>query len=111
MRPYVYCLPLLMVLGPSQDARRGGRLDKTQAFYYPSFAASKDAVLGKTATGSISSETYLRYLAGRLGTRYLQDLAFDLALTQECKATGVAGRNPKLAETIIQCIQVVWISF
>ena len=100
MRPYVYCLPLLMVLGPSQDARRGGRLDKTQAFYYPSFAASKDAVLGKTAAGSISSETYLRYLAGRLGTRYLQDLAFDLALTQECKATGLARSAPMLARRL-----------
>ena len=100
MRAYVYCLPFLMVLGPSQDTGRGGRLDKTQAFYYPSFASSKPAVLGKSAAGPISSDTYLRYLAGRFGTRYLEDLAFDIALAQECKATGVARAAPMLARSL-----------
>lgn len=100
MRLYVLCLPLLLVLGPSQGTSRSGRLDKSQAFYYPQFAAEAETVLGKTTTGPISSGTYVRYLAGRLGTRYLEDLAFDIALARECQARGVARSAPILARSL-----------
>lgn len=100
MRSSLLCLPLLLVLGPAQDQSRGGRLDQTQAFYYPQWAAKGETVLGTTTAGGIDSATYLRYLAGRLGSRYLEDLAFDIALAEECKANKLARSAPLLARSM-----------
>ena len=100
MRLHVYCLPLLLVLGPPQGQSRGGRLDATKAFYYPQWVNQPDTALGKTSAGPIASATYLRYLAGRLGTRYLEDLAFEIALEQECAALGLARSAPLLARSM-----------
>ena len=83
----------------TRQSRRVGRLDASQAFYYPPFAAGADHVLVRTKDGLIDSATYLRYLAARLGTRYLEDLAFDFVLAKECKARGLAKSAPLLARS------------
>ena len=100
MRPHVYCLGLLLVLGPPQGQSRGGRLDSSKAFYYPEWGKQPTVALGKMNSGPIDSATYLRYLAGRLGTRYLEDLAFEMALEQECAALGLARSAPLLARSM-----------
>ena len=100
MRPHVYCLGLLLVLGPPQGQSRGGRLDSSKAFYFPEWASQADTQLGKVSFGPIASSTYLRYLAGRLGTRYVEDLAFEMALEKECSALGLARSAPLLARSL-----------
>ncbi|MHC4811679.1 MAG: peptidylprolyl isomerase [Planctomycetota bacterium] len=82
-----------------QRPGRSSRLDKTQAFYCPKFAAQPQQVLAETSAGPIDAATYLRYLAARHGTRYLEDLAFDILLARECKARRLGGSAPLLARS------------
>ncbi len=83
----------------SNPSTQSGRLDPTQAFYYPAFGAQPKQVLAETAAGSIDAQTYLRYLTARHGTRFVEDLAFDILLARECKARGLAKSAPLLARS------------
>ncbi len=96
----ILSIPLLLVLGPSQGVDRVGRLDATRAFFYPRFAGEPARVLARTKAGDIDSATYLRYLAGRFDSRYLEDLAFQLAVAEECKVKGLARSAPLLARSL-----------
>jgi hypothetical protein len=79
--------------------RRAGRLDASRAFYYPGFGTRPETVLATLREGDVDAATYMRYLAGRLGTRYLEDLAFDMVLERECRARGLVKNAPLLARS------------
>ena len=90
----------VLLAGCAEQRYRGmGSIDRTRAFYYPGFAKRGNAELGKVAGIPIDAATYLRYLAGRFGTRYIEDLAFDMALERECRARGLARSAPVLARS------------
>jgi len=88
-----------LLLVPRQD-QSIGTLDRSRAFWYPRFAADPDAVVANTKAGPIHAGTYLRYLAARFGTEYLEDLAFDVLLAKECKTRRLAGSAPSLAKPL-----------
>jgi PPIC-type PPIASE domain len=79
--------------------RRAGRMDASRAFYYPDFATRPDTVLATHRDGVLDAGTYTRYLAGRFGTRYLEDLAFDILLERECRTRGLAKNALLLARS------------
>ena len=90
----------MLLAGCAEQRYRGmGSIDRTRAFYYPGFAKRGDAELGHVAGVPIDAATYLRYLAGRFGTRYIEELAFDIALERECHARGLARSAPVLARS------------
>ena len=95
-------LPLVLFGACAEPAQwRGlGRLDETRAFYYPRFGRETEHELAAVAGRSIDAATYFRYLAGRFGTRYVEDLAFDIALERECAARGLARSAPVLARSM-----------
>ncbi|MEM7199039.1 MAG: hypothetical protein AAF628_02170 [Planctomycetota bacterium] len=98
-RAWAACLLGGLVLGGPQDGVPPTRLDATGAFFYPGLAAAPTAPRAALRGGAIEAGTYLRYLAARVGDRYLEDLAFDLALTRECAARGLARTAPVLARS------------
>ena len=95
-------LPLVALLATSapQEPRTIGKLGAAGTFFYPAFAGQQDHVVAQVAGENISGEMYGRYLAARLGTRYLEDLAFEIALARECKARGLARGAPTLARGV-----------
>ena len=92
-------LALPFALQADQDPRGFGKLDATRAFFYPNYAGGSAIVLAESKAGRIDSGTYLRYLATRVGTRYLEDLAFEVFLERECKARNLARAAPVLARS------------
>lgn len=99
--PFLFCGFLLLAASQQSSVEPDlGRVDKTRAFYHPSFARNPDAVLADTAVGGIDAATYLRYLAARHGTEDLEDLAFDLLLEKECKKRRLARIAPTLARSL-----------
>lgn len=86
----------------SQDRpkRRIGRMDPSRVFYHPHFALDDEMSLGTLAGGEIRAATYLRYLAGRFGTRFVEDLAFETALERECARLRLARSAPVLARSM-----------
>lgn len=93
-------LGCLLLPAGGQGRRDVGRLDVSTAFFQPAFASDPERHLAETRAGPITVETYLRYLAARFGTRYLEDLAFDLLLAEECAARGLARSAPSLARPL-----------
>ena len=83
--------------GIGQERAPIGRLDPSGAFFSAPFTEKPAGVIIKSTAGSIDSSTYLRYLAARLGTRYLDDLAYDFLLGHECRTRGLARGASRLA--------------
>ncbi len=88
---------VVMLTVGSQGRDESMRLDASGAFYYPAFAGDADAVIAKTVDGPLRSGTYLRYLAARLGTEAVEDLAFEIVLARECERRRLARSAPLLA--------------
>lgn len=98
--PTALILGALLCAAAQDPATRSlGSLDASGAFFEPGFAAQPDAVLADLDGGAVAAATYLRYLAARLGTEHLEDLAFELALARECEARGLARNAPLLARS------------
>lgn len=88
-----FAVVVLAFLGQDPRPRSDAQLDPSTAF----FTAPAERTLADLAGGPIDAATYARYLAMRVGTRHLEDLAFDLALARECAARGLASSAPVLA--------------
>ncbi len=96
----VACLVLLpLLLSGDQDPRGFGKLDASRAFFHPSYASDLTSILAESSTGGIDAGTYLRYLATRVGSRHLEDLAFDIFLERECEARKLGRAAPILARS------------
>ena len=102
VRISVAVVPLAALLASSapQEPRTIGSLAAAGTFFYPTYADDKDRVLAEIADEKITGELYGRYLAARFGTRYVEDLAFELALARECKKRRLARGAPTLARGV-----------
>ena len=94
------CCVLAAVAGPRQERRGPGPLDPSGAFFHPAWASAEDAVMAETRDGPIAAASYLRYLAGKFGDRYVSDMVFDMLLVRECRRLKLARNAPLIAKSL-----------
>lgn len=97
----IVTLSLLLVAASADQERSAGlgKLDRSGAFFHPSYASAPDGPLVETAGEPIDAATYLRYLSARFGKRFAADMTFDVLLARECKARGLVRTAPLMARS------------
>ncbi|NRA97014.1 MAG: peptidylprolyl isomerase [Planctomycetes bacterium] len=76
-----------------------GPLDTSGAFFHPAWGKGADGAVAQTRDGPVAAQTYMRYLAARLGRRHVEDLVFDDLLARECKERKLVRNAPLLARS------------